>query len=272
MPTFTNIHKDDLTVLQNFGFYFEPVKSEYEIARMKGSCVLVLFNSNKLLIQGKEKVVNDLVEYLRKNHIGKYVHPINFVNEKGIVIGTDEALKGDTFGGIVVAGVKADEDMRERLKLVGVEDSKKLKDFEIHVIAQKIKKIVPYHIVNLSPNQYNLIVEELGNVTNLLNRMHQRCIDELDFHDLAVVDKYPGCKVKAKMLIKAESKYVEVAAASILARSEALKQLKKLSKELKMPVPKGSTHVKEALQTLKQNKKHLKKYVKLHFKNVQKYA
>ena len=37
-----------------------------------------------------------------------------------------------------------------------------------------------------------------------------------------------------------------------------------------MIVPKGSTHVKEALEYLKKSGKDPKKFIKLHFKNVQK--
>ena len=36
---------------------------------------------------------------------------------------------------------------------------------------------------------------------------------------MAIVDKYPGCQVNATALTKAESKYIEVAAASILAKT-----------------------------------------------------
>ena len=271
MPTFKSVKKEQLTVLQDMGYYFEPVKTQYEEARMKGKCAVILFKTKKLLIQGKDKNAKVLVEFLRKNKIGKYVHPVNFVKETGVVIGTDESMKGDSFGGIVVASVKADDKTRESLKLIGVEDSKKLKDSEIQQIASKIKKIVPYHVISLSANQYNILIEELGNVTKLLNRMHQQCIDELDFHDMAVTDKYPGCRVKAKMETKAESKYVEVAAASILARDATVRQFKRMSKELKFEVPKGSTSVSEALEYLKKNKKNMKKYTKIHFKNVKKY-
>jgi len=270
MPTFKNVKKKELEVLQNLGYYFDDVKTQYEITRMKGKCTLVLFNSNKLFVQGKENEVKELVSFLREKNIGEYVKPINFVDEKGVIIGTDEAMKGDTFGGIIVAGVKANEVTRENLKLIGVADSKKIKDEDIASIAKRIKEVCSHHIISLSANQYNELIFELGSVTKLLNKMHQQCIDKLDFHDLAVVDKYPGCKVNATALTKAESKYIEVAAASILARFETLKQFKKMSKELKFEVPKGSTTVKEGLMQVPKDK--LKKYVKMHFKNVQNFC
>tara|TARA_Y100000034_G_C6892429_1_gene410818 strand:- start:815 stop:1639 length:825 start_codon:yes stop_codon:yes gene_type:complete len=266
MPTFKKVNKKDLEILQNFGYYFDDVKTQYEITRMKGECTLILFNSNKLLIQGKDNKVKELVTLLKNEKVGEYVEPINFVKEEGVVIGTDEAMKGDTFGGLIVAGVKADDKTRENLLLIGVGDSKKIKDEDIQGMAKRIKEIVCHHIISLSANQYNILIEELGNVTKLLNRMHQQCIDKLDFHDLAVVDKYPGCNV-GKAMTKAESKYIEVAAASILARDETLKQFRKMSKELKFTVPKGSTTVKEEVMKIPKDK--LKKYVKLHFKNVQ---
>ena len=58
-----------------------------------------------------------------------------------VIIGTDESLKGDSFGGIVVAGVKADDEVRKKLEDLGVRDSKKLTDLKIKYFAQELKKV-----------------------------------------------------------------------------------------------------------------------------------
>ena len=70
---------------------------------------------------------------------------------------------------------------------------------------------------------------------------------------------------------KAESKYLEVAAASILARATALKQLNYLSIKAGFSLPKGSTHVELALIELKERGLDFNKFVKTGFGNVVKF-
>ena len=118
MTTYTNVKKEQLKALQDHGFWFDEARGKYEVARLRGKrAILILFTTNKLLVQGKEQGVKEVEEILYKLRIGKKVHPIKFVKEKGIVIGSDEALKGDSFGGIVVAAVRADEQQRQDLLL-----------------------------------------------------------------------------------------------------------------------------------------------------------
>lgn len=263
MTTYTNVKKEDLEKLK---FPKEKTKSQYELLRLrKNDVVLILFSSNKLLLQGKEEKVKEIEKMIDENKIGKKVIPIKYIKTKGTVIGSDEALKGDSFGGIVVAAVKADEKIRQDLLFAGVMDSKKLKDEEIPIIAERIKKVAKHEIFSLTPEEYN----KFSGVTEILNDLHQMAISRLGDANKKVVDQYPGCNVKATKTTKAEQKYVEVAAASILARDEALKQLQQLSKKIGFQLPKGSTHVKEALQKVKP--KDLVKYAKLHFSNVKKF-
>jgi len=187
-----------------------------------------------------------------------------------IIIGSDESLKGDSFGGICVAAVKADPEVRNLLEEMGVQDSKKLTDHKINVLAQRIKEIAKVYFINLYPEEYNKRVMELGGVTPLLNKMHTECINSLrSGFDHAIVDKYPGCDIKnAKLEEKADSLYVEVAAASIIARHEALKQMKDLSVQAGFTLPLGSTHVTDALVKLRDTKLDFNKFTKTSFKNV----
>ena len=70
---------------------------------------------------------------------------------------------------------------------------------------------------------------------------------------------------------KADSKYVEVAAASILVRAVGLQQMKNLSALAGFSLPLGSTHVKEALKKLKEQGFEFRKFVKMDFKNVKEF-
>lgn len=184
-------------------------------------------------------------------------------------IGSDEVLKGDTFGGIVVAAVKADDAIRAALVEMGVKDSKTLSEHRIKLLSEKIKATGKVYFVSLFPKEYNVEVRALG-LTGLLNKLHAKCIKTLSMGtEEVIVDAYPGASVpKAKLETKAESKYVEVAAASIVARAEALKQIKELSIRIGYDLPLGSTHVIDTLIRMRDEKRNFEEYAKTGFRNV----
>ena len=150
MPVFTHVKKEELGKLK--GYQKEPPKTSYEELRLKKSNVtLVLYTSGKLLLQGKPEDVAKIKIELENAGISKKETAQNFLSESGDIIGSDESLKGDTFGGIVVAAVKADEKLREKLVELGVADSKTLNDKEIIRMAEQIRKLVPNIVKSLSP-------------------------------------------------------------------------------------------------------------------------
>jgi ribonuclease HIII len=265
MVTFEKVKKKDLSVLLGYGFVEEKAKTEYELARFAGNCTLVLYKSGKLVLQGTEDEVMRIKNVLNKLGVGKQVLKSEFKEESGIVIGSDETLKGDTFGGLIVVGVKADDKIRQKLKKINIQDSKNISDDKIPEIASKIKKKASYSIKNVYPEEYNK-----SQLTPLLNRLHKGVKEDLG-EGVHIVDKYPGCMVGDLIVEMADSKYIEVAAASIIAREEALKQLKELSDAAGFEFPKGSTHVREALRELKKRSLDFGKFTKLHFRNVQEF-
>jgi ribonuclease HIII len=97
--------------------------------------------------------------------------------------------------------------------------------------------------------------------------LHEECASYLQ-PGKHVVDKYPGCSAGDLQEEKAESKYVEVAAASVLARDAALKQISSLSAMAGFRIPLGSTHVQLALIELRHRGLSFSKFVKLDFNNV----
>ncbi|MEW5897241.1 MAG: hypothetical protein AB1668_06100 [Nanoarchaeota archaeon] len=271
MAVFNNVNKEDLKKLK--GFSREEPRNIYEVLRLKGKdaslkdVTFILYTSGKLLLQGKKEAVEKAVKMLEKLKMGKKAKGEQFRKETGWIIGTDESLKGDTFGGLVVAGVKADNKAREDLMALGVADSKELSDHEVLSLAEKIKKTAQCEVISVYPEDYN---QHDGNVTKMLDNLHGDIAKYLH-PGKHVVDKYPGCGVGDIQEEKAESKYVEVAAASILARAAALSQLDSLSVQAGFRLPKGSTHVKLALHELKERKLDFKKFVKMDFKNVEEF-
>ncbi len=265
MTLFTHVRKEDALKLRTKGFTQDTPKTTYEELRLqKEDITLILYTSGKLLVQGPPEEVQKITKQLEKIRIGFKMKEQSFRQESGWIIGSDESLKGDTFGGIVVAAVKANAEIRERLQALGVVDSKTLADTEILPMAEKIKHIAGCEIRSILPEEYNGFK---GNVTALLNKLHTECAKDLE-EGKHIVDKYPGCTAGDVQEEKAESKYVEVAAASVLARAAALQQLDYLSVQAGFPLPKGSTHVKEALMELKERKLDFRKFVKMDFRNV----
>ena len=143
MTIFTNVTKENLTKNLPGGFSKEQSKTIYEQLRLKkGHVTLILFTSGKLLLQGPPEEVKKVAAELEKSGIGEKIKPESFRQETGWIIGSDESLKGDTFGGLTVAAVKANDSLRKQLQELGVADSKTLRDEEILPLAEKIRKIV----------------------------------------------------------------------------------------------------------------------------------
>src|SRR3989338_2714261 len=263
MVVFENVNKENLLKLLQKGYTQQGLKSYHEILRLKKQdVILILYNSGKLLLQGDREQVKHIAQEITNLKLGKKTKSEKYRPETGEIIGSDESLKGDSFGGLVLAAVKADNEIRKKLIELGVADSKTLSDKEIIPLARKIKLLAPCEICSLFPEEYN----NYQSITYLLNKLHQECAAYLA-PGKHIVDKYPGCAIGDIQEEKAESKYVEVAAASILAREAALEQFNALSKLAGFTLPKGSTHVKEALQQIKNHNLEPKKFVKTNFKN-----
>ena len=198
-------------------------------------------------------------------------------------IGSDEAGKGDYFGPLVVAGVLVDETAALSLEELGVKDSKRLSDNVAKELAAKIDKMCLCSVVVIGPKRYNELYSKIRNLNCLLAWGHSRAIENIldrEECDYALADQFgdekfiisalmeKGKKIKVKQEIRAESD-IGVAAASILARAEFLRQLAMLSRKYGMEFPKGaSTAVIETGKDFvnKYGKERLNEVAKIHFK------
>lgn len=173
-------------------------------------------------------------------------------------IGTDEAGKGDYFGPLVIAGVYVDEQTASQLLTAGVRDSKLLPDMLILSLAEEIKVICQGkgHILSYSPERYNQAYKETSNLNLLLARAHAQVIAHLQKRTAstrALVDQFGNASLVSTMLQKMgcdigleqrphAEEDVAVAAASIVARAEFVKQLAELSKLVGVSLPKGASN------------------------------
>jgi len=277
MTTFDKITKKEALKLKKYGFVEIDTKSEYEVLRLKGLCTAILYSTGKFLLQGKKDAINEtirisgfLVQEL-KEEIKEAKKSIKYFD---VSIGSDESLKGDTFGGLTVCAFLADDSVREKLKKLNVKDSKNLFKPDIVKLAKTLISEFPenFHVENIYPKEYNSLNEKKS-VTEIMNELHLKTFKKVAGRKKIphIVDLYPGCKVGDVKETKAESKYLEVAAASIIARYHALLQIQDLEKRAGFFIPMGSTHVESGLLELKKKSLKPNDYVKLKFKNVAKF-
>lgn len=203
-------------------------------------------------------------------------------------IGSDEAGKGDTFGGLTVAAVAVQSRQADELVEAGVCDSKTLSAERVRVLAPWIRDHFPHAERVLDPEEYNRAHRDAGsNVNVLLTRLHAEVLRELVAETgqrVVVVDRFsPREPVRAALLAAEPGLAVTempraeavpaVAAASVLAREAFVRQVEDLSAHFAVDLPLGSgSPVAPALRRfLKVHaREQLRGAVKLHFGNVRK--
>jgi len=263
------------------GFSLKEIPYAYFSAQKQGvSCTL--YQSGKLTVQGKKK--DEFIQYYLEPeilHSFEYSYAELSVN-KIPHIGSDEAGKGDFFGPLCVAAVFSGDDKTLDLWKLGIQDSKTITDKRIKGMAQKIKALVPYHVVIISPKKYNELYPKFGNLNTLLAWAHATAISHLVEKvgpQPVLVDKFAHESLVLKALKqkqltldveqrpRAEEDTV-VAAASVLARNAFVESMDRLEQEAGTPIPKGaSKKVIQAGKVLKSKigTNNLENYCKKHF-------
>ena len=239
-----------------WGFYEVP----YAHFGVKGGEVnVVAYKSGKLVVQGKK--TEDFVTYVLEAEITKKPqmgyeevhHPEWFEAHAGL----DESGKGDFFGPLVTATVIADGDMVRRWMEKGLKESKRVTSDDAVLKMEKLIREtdgVVIQSMHLSMFKYNELYPKFGsNLNRLLAWMHAKALEEalkvrrvewgmLDqFTKAPLVQNYfKKDGFNLKMETKAESDPV-VAAASIIARAEYVRQMQKLSQLFGEKLPKGAS-------------------------------
>ncbi len=201
-------------------------------------------------------------------------------------IGIDESGKGDYFGPLVVSGAYITPAQAEELLLLGIKDSKRLTDLRVQALAQSVSSKVVTSTVAIGPKRYNELYAKIRNLNRLLAWAHARVLENIlervdcsralsdqfgDEHYIlnALLDK--GKKIRLEQRPRAEDDPA-VATASVLARAEFLRKLKKLSQEVGMTLPKGASDQVIAVArelTRRHGPEVLKNVAKYHFKTTQ---
>lgn len=150
------------------------------------------------------------------------------------ICGIDEAGRGPVIGPLVVAGILIDSDNVDKLKEIGVKDSKLLSKKKREELFDKVIELVDdYHIIEVEPAEIDEALESDTLNLNWLEAIKSAMIINKLQPDKAIVDcpsnnkgaytEYLMNFVKNKdieMVVEhgADKNYVEAGAASILAK------------------------------------------------------
>lgn len=262
-----NTHKITATsvqlnaMLDYYQGYLTYNSSNYIIARAKLThATITFYRTNVVLFQG----TNEIKEY--NYWAEKFGLSLATMNETGetsytniSAIGSDEVGTGDYFGPIVVCATYVSEDMIEKVRHLGVKDSKLLTDKQMIPMALKLAEMIPYSIIFLDPTRINALTKKKDNFNFVKAYLHNKVInsilkklgdvkcDAILIDEFTPKDKYFEYLNESKDVVKnvtlikhGEQAHIAIAAASILARVAFLREIKKLSKEYDLELLKGA--------------------------------
>ncbi len=158
------------------------------------------------------------------------------------LLGIDEAGRGSVLGPLVIAGVIIPEKMEKILERMGVKDSKRLTPNRRTILSRKLKKMFEYEIVVISALEIDKMRADGVNLNDIEKNAMRDLIIKLN-PEKAIVDavdvkaerfqtnlcESTGIDVIAEH--KADDKYIEVSAASIIAKAERDAQIAEINKE-----------------------------------------
>ncbi|MDB6095231.1 MAG: ribonuclease [Verrucomicrobia bacterium] len=250
---------------------------------------IAAYTSGKVVIAGKgtEDFVRDTLEPevtgAAKLGYDEVLHPDWFESHAGL----DESGKGDFFGPVIAATVIADKSAIDAWRLAGVQDSKRITESQIiklDKIIRETKGVVVRTCFCGMPKYNELMARPRASLNTLLAWLHATALEQalaakrvpwglLDqFTEQPIVQRELERKkvtgFELRMRTKAEEDPV-VAAASVVARAEFVRQMHLLSKRFGAKLQKGAGPlVKIQAQEIidKLGARALGDYAKLHFR------
>ena len=158
------------------------------------------------------------------------------------ICGVDEAGRGSMIGPMVIAGISIEKKNIPKLRKLGVRDSKKLSPKKRELLYKQIVKLVDdYHVIRIPPRTIDKYVFE-HNLNHLEAKKMAEVISNLN-PDLSYVDSCDvnaarfgreisdlSKKSKVKSYHYADSRFVVVSAASIIAKVSRDRSIMRLNK------------------------------------------
>ena len=198
------------------------------------------------------------------------------------ICGIDDAGRGPMLGPLVIAGISLDKKKLKKLTLLGVKDSKKLSPKLRESLYKKIIEIVDdYYVAKISPKSIDASVKKHclnGLEAKYMAKVVSKLNPDVSYVDSCDVNpKRFGKEIsrlsdnhKIKSYHRADSRFVVVSAASILAKVTRDRAIARLRKEhdLGSGYPSDSVTVKFVTKYYKKNHK-MPSFVRKSWKPVQ---
>ncbi len=198
------------------------------------------------------------------------------------ICGIDDAGRGPMLGPLVIAGISLDKKKLKKLTLLGVKDSKKLSPKLRESLYKKIIEIVDdYYVAKISPKSIDASVKKHclnGLEAKYMAKVVSKLNPDISYVDSCDVNpKRFGKEIsrlsdnhKIKSYHRADSRFVVVSAASILAKVTRDRAIARLRKEhdLGSGYPSDSVTVKFVTKYYKKNHK-MPSFVRKSWKPVQ---
>ena len=166
-----------------------------------------------------------------------------------MICGIDEAGRGPVIGPMVVCGIAIDSD--EKLRKLGVKDSKQLTPKRREELAKKIVKLAKVELVEISADEIDRLRSKMT-MNELEAKVFAAIIEKLSpevaYLDAADVDeenfgKAVKSHLKSRPSIisehKADQNYPIVSAASIVAKVNRDRRVREIEKEIGRPIGSG---------------------------------
>jgi len=282
MTTSISIDISELEKLKDYilktGMKRAQPKNEYELLRIEdGDINIIVYKSGKLVHNDTEASQNVIQAILSRE------------KEYDFIIGSDEVGKGEWYGPLVVVSVALMPNEMDRIRKMGVRDSKSMAKKKLKEIA---KKLMQLHLMKksliLMPEKYNELYQMFKNENKTLNDLlawaHARSIKDLiewiksekirfetgkiviDKFDVKKTDLRLSTLDKTNLEIIQKSRgesEIPVAVASIIAKSIFENKVDELNKKFKIDLRNSSPADIDP--------KVLPFVAKTHFKNVKQY-
>lgn len=185
------------------------------------------------------------------------------MREEKLILGIDESGRGPVIGPLVVVGALAYENDSDRLKVIGVKDSKMLSPHQRERLYPLIKKILKDYVIIKIPAKK---IDELRREKNL-NMIEAEVMAQIIKAmkaDIAYIDTPQVSVEKFKKILlnlagnktkliceNYAEKYPICAAASIIAKVERDKEIRKIERKNKIFVRTGYPHDEYTIKFLK---------------------
>lgn len=292
---------EQLREANSFAIVKVPAHTHYQMKFANFS--LTAYTSGKAVFQGDELSIEAFLEQngltgipqksaptTKKKAAPESTLPHGFANWS--VIGSDEVGTGSYFGPLTVAAAYVPQDKIAALKELGVRDSKNLTDTQIRMIVPKIKELIPYKLLTVSPEKYN-DTHKTKNMNEIKALLHNQVLKTMletiapEHPQAILIDEFAPASTYYRYLkgetiadkdltyfqTKGESHHIAVAAASMIARDGFLAGLEQLSQLSGYDIPSGADDNVDriAARILKlEGEEALYRLAKMHFANTEK--